>query len=195
MDKRQQNRYPTATAFIEALRYAVHGSLTVASSSDDSYAIGLFVDIRPRASSEMDDDAIDSVAARALERADEYMQQGGLVIAACTNNTILGMQLLGSKPDHSQTKRYAVLDLARRLRGSFTHDASVHVNMTLHVDRVTVCHVENGEPEITSGVLARTETWAPTNDVDGLCATPEFLGGLDNLAVEPGPEGLFVIGA
>lgn len=195
MDKRLENRYPTVAAFLEAVRHAVRGSMTVASSSsDDRYAIGLFVDIRFRPSPEMDDDALDSVAARVLEHAEERMRQGGLIIAMCTSNTILGMQLLGTEASHPRPKRHAVLDLARRLRSAFNDDASVHVNMTLHVDRVTVNSVENGEPEITSGILARTETWAPTDNVDGLCATSEFVGGLGNLVLVPGPEGLFIIG-
>ncbi len=195
MDKRPQNRYSTAGAFLDALRQAVHGSTTAAPSSDDCYAIGLFVDIRPRALPNMDDETFDSIADRTLERVTEHLRHGGLIIALSTNNTILGIQLLGTDPNHSRPKRHAVLDLARTVRAKFVRDPSVHINVTLHVDRVTVSHLENGEPEITSGVLARTETWAPIDVTHGLCATPEFVGGLGGLELEPGPHGLFVVAA
>jgi len=193
MDKRPQNRYPTVAAFLDALRHAVHGSATLPFISDERYAIGLFVDVRPRALPNMDDDALDSVAARTMEHAEEFMRQGGLTIAMCTNSTMLGMQLLGRTLDHSETKRMALLNFARTLRNTFIRDPSVHVNITLHVDYVSVSHVENGEPEITSGVLAQTETWAPVHEIDGLCATAEFLRGLDSLALMPGPDKLWVV--
>jgi len=194
MDKRPGQRYPTAGAFLDALRQAVHGSTPLASASDDQYAVGLFVDIRPRISPEMDDDTLDSLlAARALDLAEDEMRKRELVIALCTSNSILGIQLLGNTSNRTQAKRYALLDLAQQLRTAFTEDDAIHVNVTLHVDCVTVCQRQNGDREITSGVLARTETWAPTENIDGVCATPAFVGGLEGLVLLPGPEGLFVV--
>ncbi|MBK9259289.1 MAG: serine/threonine protein kinase [Polyangiaceae bacterium] len=193
MDKRPQNRYPTATAFLDALRQAVFGSTPLASRSDDQYALGLFVEIRPRPSPNLDDDTLDSAAARALEHAEERMRQGGLVIALCTSNTILGMQLLGHSLSHTQGKRRVLLAIARTLCNAFVDDAAIRISVTLHVDQVSVTQHENGEPEITSGVLARTESWAPVEYVGGVCATPAFIGGMEGLSLLPGPDGVFVV--
>jgi eukaryotic-like serine/threonine-protein kinase len=193
MDKRQQNRYSTVGAFLDAVRQAVYGSTTIAPASADRYAVGLFVDIRPRLSSEADEDTFDTVAALTVEYVEEIMKQGGLCIAMCTSNTILGVRVLDGKPSESQNVRHAVLARARTIRNTVARETNVHVNLCLHVDRVTVCQNGSGELEITSGVIARTETWAPTINVNGMCATPEFVGGLEDMALKPGPGGLFIV--
>lgn len=193
MDKRPSNRHPTVGAFLDALRQAVHGATPLASRSDDQYALGLFVDIRPQTSSEMDNDSLDNAAACALDLAEDHIRRQELVIALCTSNSILGIQLLEATSTRTRVQRHALLDLARRLRTTFAEDDAIHVNVTLHVDHVTSSPQQNGDPEITSADLARTETWAPIENIDGICATPAFLEGLEGLVLLSGPQGLFVI--
>jgi serine/threonine-protein kinase len=141
----------------------------------------------------MDDDVFDNVAGHALDVVEEQMRRRELVIALCTSNSILSIQLLGNASSRARAKRHALLDFARGLYAAFVDDAAVHVNVTLHVDRVNVSRQHNGDVEITSGILARTDSWAPAENVNGVGATPEFVGGLDGLVLLPGPEGLFVV--
>lgn len=195
MAKRPSNRYPSVAAFVDSLRKAVYGSTTLMTASDEQYAVGLFVDIRPRGSLEMDDNTLDSAIMRALDRIEEQMRRGDFVIALYTSNSILGVQLLGNTSDRTQAKRIALLDVARALHAAFSMDDAVHINATLHVDTVTVCERDKGNNEIVSGVLARTETWAPTVSIDGVCVTAAFVRDLDGIGLLPGPEGLFVVAA
>ena len=195
LEKRPEKRFETVRAFLEALREAVHTYESVPSSEVERLAVGILVDVRVREDADGDDEELASEVVQIIERAEECMRSGGFLLATATSSQLLGLRLLSDDSGYARGERRAAVEFALTLNAALRRDAvpgaPIHVNVAVHVGPVNVRVA--AEPEITSGAIARTETWAPARDVDGLCATPAAVEGLASLTLEPGPDGLCIV--
>jgi serine/threonine-protein kinase len=195
LEKRPEKRFESVRVFLDALREAVHAAETPSSSDVERLAIGILVDARVREDVDGDDDELAFEVVQIIERAEECMRSGGFLLATGTSSQLLGLRLLSDDPGYARGERRAALEFALTLNAALRRDAvpgaPIHVNVAVHVDSVNVRL--SAEPEITSGAIARTDTWAPARDVDGLCATPAAVEGLGTLLLEPGPDGLSIV--
>jgi serine/threonine-protein kinase len=195
LEKRSEKRFESVRALLEALREAVHAAETAPSSEVERLAVGILVDVRVREDMDEEDEELASEVVHIIERAEECMRSGGFLLATATSSQLLGLRLLSEEPSYARGERRAALEFALTLNAALCRDAApgapIHVNVAMHVGPVKVRL--SAEPEITSGAIARTDTWAPARDVDGLCATPAVIEGLGSFLVEPGPDGLSIV--
>ncbi|WP_437897149.1 serine/threonine-protein kinase [Sorangium sp. So ce124] len=197
LEKLPERRFPSVTSFLQELREAVgepaspHGGLSGVTMN----AIAIHVDVRARVTLEDLDDVFADDLGAILDLAEQRMRHAGLVLVSMTGNEILAMRLLWGDAAEMRAARGEVVRFAAALQADIARltraSASVHANVCLHAGPVMVRSTL--DREILGGELARVVEWTPIEDVQGLCATPGALAGLDGLDVEPGPAGLLMI--
>jgi serine/threonine-protein kinase len=197
LEKQPDRRFPSVKAFLRELREAVGRPARAPESIPELHvdAIAIHVGVRLRAGMDEIDDALADDLGGVLDIAEEALRGAGLHVVSTAGDEVLGVRLLYGGEPTVRRDRAEVVTLAAALRERIARrraaDARVHVNLCVHADEVVVRSPL--APEIAGGPLARPGAWAPQQDVDGLCATPEALAGLSGLVLEDGPGRLLVI--
>ncbi len=203
LEKRPERRYDTVEAFLDALRRASLGARPRWASAASHVgadgvplAVGIYVEIRMHVEGDEMDDAIGTDAGGILDLAEEALRQGGFVLAALTGSSVLGVRLLPEAPAARLALRAIAVETAARLHEQILaregKDPRVHVNVSLHVDRVAIGadpgSAAEPTPHVSGGALVRTESWAPRDDVLALCATVAAAEGITGFDLVPGPR-------
>jgi eukaryotic-like serine/threonine-protein kinase len=200
LEKLPDHRYPSAKSFLCALREAVGEPAAGRESLPDTItdAVAIYLDLRTRVDSDEIDDTFADDLGSLLDLAEERLRGAGLMLVSTTSNEVLAIRLLPGGAEEGRRTREAVIRVAaalhRELARRASADARVHVNVCLHAGQVVVRSMLN--PEILGGALARVGTWAPVEDIHGLCATRaavEGLSGLELSTLTEGPAGLLLL--
>jgi serine/threonine-protein kinase len=166
MEKQRDDRFPTARAFLEALRN-VCGRRS-ASAPVEVQAVGIYVELRTIDDTGDDvDDAMLEDMALVLDSAEQILKDEHFVFPVHTCNALLGVQALGPDLDEERA-----LELARKLRADLASRPEahprLHINVALRFDTAE----SRGDPdtiqEITAGGVLAIEQWAPQTNVTEL---------------------------
>ncbi|MGK4008853.1 serine/threonine-protein kinase [Sorangium sp. So ce1036] len=199
LEKQPEHRFASVKSFLCTLREAVGEPASGRSSLPDVTvdAIAVYLDLRARFDEDDLDDLIADELGRVLDLAEERLRSAGLTLVSTTGNEILAVRQLSFDPEEAQRGREEVLEAAVMLQDEIAQttrpDARVHVNLCLHAGPVTVRSMLN--PEIIGGALAQVGSWAPVEDVHGLCATEEAVRGISGFELAAGPPGLVLVAA
>jgi len=181
LEKRPERRYDSVKDFLDALRRALRGGPRGGSDVEaPALGVGIHVDIRMRADGDELAEAVVADGGFILDLAEETLLDAGFLLAAVTGSSVLGVRALPLDPAHRRAARSAALVIAANLHDKVSArphaDPRVHANVCVHVDDLT--WTGGNAPEVSGGVLVRTETWAPPDDVLSLCATTPAIEGL-----------------
>ncbi len=178
MEKQPERRFPSAKAFITALRDAVGmPKRTAPASAGKARAMAIFVEVRTADTVDADsDDLLDDISS-VLDAAEQQLREGGWQVPLQTGSALLGAKVLPSVEADAKLVRAAGLRTANTLfawvsgRGG-AHD-DVHVNITVHVDDAETKDSEDviGGKEIVGGGVTSIGAWAPQDNVLGVRVT------------------------
>lgn len=191
LEKQPERRFPSATAFISALREAAVGQDNRKSSQKviAMQAVAIYVEARTAegAQDEPDDALLDDLTG-ILDTAEQAMRSAGFLMPLQTGSALLGALLLPDDSEQSRTERERAVDVALPLHQELlqrpTADPRVHVNVCMHADKALIRPSHQG-PEIIGGAILSIGAWVPQENIDGLCATPQVCEGLPELAHAP----------
>jgi serine/threonine-protein kinase len=192
LEKSPEDRFDSVRSFLRAFREAVGETPRKRTSwvPQPGTAFGIYIEARTRAAGDDVDEVLADEIGGVLDLAEEELRGAGFIPAIITSTEILGVRLLPDDPLDCVLGRRAALSFALSLRdqlaGRAAAGARVHVNVTVHHDSVMVRH--GLRPEILGGALTRTQDWAPSAELQAVCATMEAICGLDDLETEPGPD-------
>lgn len=174
MEKDPARRYQTVRELIEALHQAVDARSTSAETT--AQALGIYVEVRVPEDEEPDDEVIDDLMS-VLDIAEHMLREQGCAVPLITSNAVLGTLLAPAGEVEAWRARAAdtASALARAIAGRVDADQRVRVNVCVHQDDAVV-RPGRGGLEIVGGAIVDVGSWAPTYDLDGVCATPEALG-------------------
>ena len=172
MEKDPDRRYQSVRELIEALHEAVDARS--ASIEMSAQALGIYVEARVPEDEEPDDEVIDDLMS-VLDIAEQALRAEGFVVPLVTSNAILGALLAPGDEAWPARAMDAARALARELARRVDADERVRVNICVHQDEAVVRPTRSGL-EIVGGAIVDIGSWAPTYDLDGVCATPEALG-------------------
>jgi serine/threonine-protein kinase len=176
MEKSAERRFPSAKAFIEALREAVGSKTEVAESTVPAAAI--YVEIRIAEGADADSDEVLDDTSAILDATEHSFRGAGLTLPLQTGNAIIGARVLSADPKLGSDESAAVVAVASalcdELAGRESAHASVHVNISVHVAPAVVKDSAEapGGKEIVGGEIMSTATWAPSENVPGVHLTP-----------------------
>lgn len=182
MEKPPERRFPSAKAFMNALRDAVGmpKSATVAPMAVER-AMGIFVELRMAESADPDsDELLDDVSA-VLDAAEQRLRERGWQLPLQTGNALLGAKLLPAGERERETARAEGVSLANAMAEQFAArpgaQVDVHVNVSVHVDAAEIRDSEEvpGGKEITGGAVTSIGVWAPQQNVPGVHLTAAVL--------------------
>ncbi len=181
LEKRPERRYASVNEFVHALRHATLGGRRRPVLSDaPALGVGIYLDVRVRAEGDELDASACADQGTILDLAEEALLDEGFILAVVTGSSALGVRALPTDPDHRRQARRAALMTAASLHDKVSlrpdADPRVHANLCVHVDDLT--WTRGNAPEVSGGVLVRTDTWAPRGDVLALCATAPAIDGL-----------------
>jgi hypothetical protein len=157
--------------------------------------VAIYLDIRLRTEHDDLDDALGDDIGGILDLVEGRLKAEGFCVASSTGNGVLGVRRIPVDPAGGRRGRGRALKLALELHDALTRrptaDGRVHTNLCLHAAEALVRSA--GTPEIMGGPLIRTDRWAPHDDVDDLCATPEALQDLSGYELARGPGSLLTV--
>lgn len=178
MEKQPERRFPSAKAFITALREAVGVPATSAGPAVARQAIAILIELRMAETADAEsDELLDDVSA-VLDMAEQQLRDAGWQFPLQTGNALLGAKLLPESDTESASARAAGLstanELAEQLAARDGAHPDVHVNVSVHVDAAQVKDSEDipGGKEIIGGGVTSISTWAPQENVAGVHVTP-----------------------
>jgi len=199
MEKQPERRHASAKSFLRALREAVGRPAVARDSVPDLSAPACVVltELWLREEGDELDEALASDIAYVLDLAEEWLRAGGLSLAATTGNSVLGVLLYEGEPLRLRERRRAVITAAAELYEALSRragaDERVHVNMCVHAGRVSV-RLTTQAPEIVGGAPLSSGSWAPAEQVRGLCVTRDAMDGIDDLVSSSGPGEYVIVG-
>jgi eukaryotic-like serine/threonine-protein kinase len=172
MEKTKDRRFPSATAFIEALRDAL--GIKKAGGDDSARAAAIYVEIRISPDADQESDEVLDDTSMILDTAEQAFRGAGLVLPLQTGSALIGARVLSSDPKESTGQRDELTALAKTLAedlaGRTTAHAGVHVNISMHVDKAAIKNSAEapGGKEIIGGDLLSIANWAPQENVSGV---------------------------
>jgi len=175
MDKNADRRFPTAKAFIEALRGAVGTKVEVAETTVPAAAV--YLEIRISDGPDAESDEVLDDTSTILDAAEQAFRAAGLGLALQTGSAIIGARVLSDDSKHAADERADVVGTACRLHDELAARPSahpaVHVNIAVHVAPAVVKESSEwpGGKEIVGGELMSTGTWAPSENTAGVFLT------------------------
>lgn len=173
MQKKPQDRFPTAIAFLDALKNAVSSSVQAA---PQARAVGILVDIRTADNGEASDTAMADVLA-CLDIVEPGLIEAGYAMVLQTGSALLGVKAL--PPGDAALDilmRADAISLAERLHQELLArpdpDPLVHVNVSVHATNATVKKSGN-QFEVEGGPIVEIGNWAPSDRVTEVFVTPD----------------------
>jgi serine/threonine-protein kinase len=176
LEKAPANRFPTVLAFLRALKQAIdpsaEASLTLAEPVE---VLGVFIELRTLAGARPGDDDFEVVAA-AIRAAEAELEEAGFLLPMVGPSSILGAHpgsTAWSSPVESAQMLENLARTAQAIRAELGSAAArLHLNVCLHLGRVDLQRTE-ALPRIEGGPLLKVRTWAPNENLDGVCATEQ----------------------
>jgi serine/threonine-protein kinase len=200
LEKSPEDRFDSVRSFLRAFREAIGEQPRKRTSCvpQPAMASGIYIEARMRETGDDIDEGLADEIGGVLDLAEEELLGVGFIPAIVTSTEILGVRLLPDDAWGCVLGRQSALSFALSLRDKLARrqaaGARVHVNVTVHHDGVMVRH--GLRPEILGGALTRTQDWAPSADLQAVCATTEGIYDLDGFETEPGPDNcILVVGA
>lgn len=198
LEKRPERRYESVHALMRALRHAISAGTARLGGPETAWpAVGIYVEIRLRADSDEDPDALDMEIERILTMTEERLRANAFGLCTSTSAEVLGIRRLSRLASSWQKERHSLLRIALDLYDELIHrvdaDPRVHVNVSIHAGEILVHERAESDPEIAGGPLCRTSDWAASEETFALCATWEMLDGLDDFEAAPGPDSLVLV--
>ena len=178
MEKQPMRRFPSAKAFIAALRDAVvapHG--VVSAPLVAVRAMAIFVELRVAETADAESDELLDDVSSVLDGAEQVLRDDGWQLPLQTGNALLGAKLLPlTEEDASVARaqgRSVAHQLAERLSARADAHADVHVNICLHVGVAEVKDSDDvpGGREVIGGGVTSIASWAPQENVTGVHVT------------------------
>jgi eukaryotic-like serine/threonine-protein kinase len=191
LEKSPDDRFDSVRSFLRAFREAVGERPRRLTSSipQPGMAVAIYIEARVKTVGDEIDEALADEIGGVLDLAEEELRDAGFTPAIVTSTEILGIRVLPEDPSGCVLVRRSALSFALSLRDRLAGDPAaaprVHVNVTVHHDGVLVR--QGPRPEFFGGALLRTHDWAPSAELQAVCATTEAIRGLDDFATEPGP--------
>jgi serine/threonine-protein kinase len=208
MSAEPADRYPSAQAFLDAVRRAAAEASagTISSTAiditrlaeaaeqapDTTPVLAVYVDARIDTQSsaddaggadEPDDDQVLEAVDKVLERAASVFAERGFQPALQSSNASLFVCPLGADPDTATRERHqavmAALDFQRTLAAYVDAGPWLCVNVTLHSGSVRFVDGQPGEGDVLA-----VETWAPEEPLRGIVGTSRVFDGL-GAQIEP----------
>jgi serine/threonine-protein kinase len=176
MEKTKDRRFPSVTAFIEALREAT--GIKKVGGDASAKAAAIYVEIRIAGDADAESDEVLDDTSMILDTAEQAFRSAGLTLPLQTGSALIGARVLSSDPKESTDQREQVMALAKTLAGELagraTAHAGVHVNISMHVDKAAIKDSSEapGGKEIIGGDLLSIAMWAPQENVEGVHFTP-----------------------
>jgi eukaryotic-like serine/threonine-protein kinase len=186
LEKRPEQRYDSAKSFLFALQEAAGRAPVDRDSVHERLvpAVGILVELRARTEADEADDALADDLARLLDLAERRLRDEGFSVALATGNEILAVRLLPDDAEAAGRAQGAAISSAlamhRAIEARPGADGRVHVNLCVHVDRALVR--ARSAVEVVGGPLTKIGAWAPRDEVTGVCATPEAVAGVGQVA-------------
>jgi serine/threonine-protein kinase len=175
MEKTAERRYPSARAFIEALREAI-GTKTEAVEMPVT-AAAIFVEIRIADGADAESDEVLDDTSAILDATEHTFRAAGLTLPLQTGSAIIGARVLSADAGKAADEGAAVVGVASalcdELAGRDSVNQAVHVNISVHVAPAMVrdsAEVPGGK-EIVGGDIMSTADWAPAENVAGVHLT------------------------
>jgi serine/threonine protein kinase len=175
MEKSAERRFPTARAFVEALREAV--GTKSGEPEVSARAIAVYVEIRIAPDADAESDAVLDDISAILDAAEHSFRAARLALPLQTGNAIIGARVLSSDAARAAAERDETVALAKMLVGELgdraTAQPGVRVNVCVHADRAVVKDSAEaaGGKEIVGGSLISIADWAPRGEVSGVYVT------------------------
>jgi hypothetical protein len=175
MEKTAERRFPSAKAFIDAVRDAV--GVKKASSDVAARAAAIYVEIRIAEGADAESDEVLDDTSMILDTAEQAFRGAGLTLPLQTGSALIGARVLSNDPKESTDQREQLTALATTLADELaarsTAHAGVHVNIAMHVDAASIKDSAEtpGGKEIVGGEILSIATWAPQENVAGLHVT------------------------
>ena len=172
MEKTVERRFPSAKAFIEALRDAV--GVKKVGGDDSARAAAIYVEIRIAGDADAESDEVLDDTSMILDTAEQAFRGAGLVLPLQTGSALIGARVLSgdSKEATDQREQLTTLatTLAEELAARSTAHAGVHVNISMHVDKAAIKDSAEapGGKDIVGGDLLSIADWAPQENVAGV---------------------------
>jgi serine/threonine-protein kinase len=177
MEKQADRRFPTARAFVDALRQAV-GSSRIDIPEVSARAVAIYVEVRMGEGGDSDDEILDDGSA-VLDVAEHSMREAGLALPLQTGCALVAAKILSDDTQQAARERSQIVEIANNLAREIAQRPNahpdVHVNVCVHVDRAVVresAEVPGGR-EIIGGEIISTGVWAPQGNVSGVLLIPE----------------------
>jgi serine/threonine-protein kinase len=173
LEKEAERRFPSAPAFLAALREAVEAPSTAASTGRTCQALALHAEVVV-AESNQDEELVHTALAEVLDCLEQELRAQGFLLALQAGTALLGIRLLeaGPSPLTGEEARhlYESLRELRRDIEPLAAEVEAHVHLCLHVGPVDV-RGEAPELEVLGGAVTELGAWvirAPS----GLHLTP-----------------------
>jgi serine/threonine-protein kinase len=172
MEKTKDRRFPSAIAFIEALRDAL--GIKKVGGDGSAQAAAIYVEIRISPDADQESDEVLDDTSMILDTAEQAFRGAGLVLPLQTGSALIGARVLSSDPKESTGQRDELTALANtladELAGRATAHAGVHVNISMHIDKAAIKDSAEapGGKEIIGGDLLSIANWAPQENVSGV---------------------------
>jgi serine/threonine protein kinase len=180
MEKSPERRYPSARAFMEALRDAVGTKTEVAEQPMSAAAI--FVEIRIADGPDAESDEVLDDTSAILDATEQAFRAAGLTLPLQTGSAIIGARVLSMDLRAAADESAAVVGIASalcdELGGRPSAHPAVHVNIAVHVAPALVrdsAEAPRGK-EIVGGEIMSTGDWAPGENVEGVHLTDAAAG-------------------
>jgi serine/threonine protein kinase len=175
MEKTAERRFPSAKAFIDAVRDAVGVKKTTADVA--ARAAAIYVEIRIADGTDQESDEVLDDTSMILDTAEQAFRGAGLTLPLQTGSALIGARVLPADAKEATAEREKIAALATtladELAGRSTAHAGVHVNIAMHVDSASIkdsAEVPGGK-EIVGGDILSIASWAPQENVPGLHLT------------------------
>jgi serine/threonine-protein kinase len=173
LEKQPEQRFPSAVAFLAALREAVEAPSTVPPTGRTCQALALHAEVVV-ADSSLDEELVHTALAEVLDCLEQGLRAQGFMLALQAGTALLGIRLLEeeSSPLSAEQARhlYESLRELRRDIDSLAAEVDAHVYLCLHVGPVNV-RGEAPELEVLGGEVTELGAWV-TRAPGGLHLTP-----------------------
>jgi len=176
LEKDPARRFQSVQSFLEALRLAVEEQTPeeMQSRGHTITAVGIYVELRPRADAGEMDEAQEDDTQEALDSAEQALADAGFSMAIATGNALLGVRELPSEGATRQREERRAEVLAESLREELSmkmvEHGQVEAIVLFRVDHVIVEQSE--EIRFLGGPLLHTEDWVTSDDTHTLSVPP-----------------------
>jgi serine/threonine-protein kinase len=172
MEKDREKRWPSVTAFLEALKEACGAAPVMSEDEHPVPAAGIYVEVRvaDEVGEDIDDVLLDDMGT-VLDQAEQRLKDAQFFLPLHTSNALLGVRRLreGSESIDEQAAIKLAHELHAALSARAGADSRVHVNVSVRIDGVIIRERASGEVEVAGGPLLSFDQWVPesnTTEVD-----------------------------